>query len=294
MLYMYCTSTGMSKLPIRFLVLKDLCSNPAIIIITKRGGGKTWVCRSFLNHFRDIPVGIIISHTEKTDPFFKKFFPDLFIYNSYKPDIFRKIIERQIKIREKAERKKAEGKYIDTRLLLLMDDCLSNSKEWSKDEALKEILFNGRHLDITYILTMQTPMAIPPELRTNFDYVLLLYTDNYGEQRKFYEHYTGMFPTFNAFKEVYDKLTENYGVMVIKKRDAACRDLSNKIFHFKATDMNPSMIGCKQMLNYHNYNYDKDWLKKSFVDTFDVNSIVKKRGTERFTVEKIGCNGKPI
>lgn len=281
-----------NKLQIKELELHSMCANPAIVIITKRGGGKTWVCRSLLNRFRDIPVGIIISHTEKTDPFFQNFFPDAFIYNVYKPAIFQKIIARQVAIREKAAQKAKQGKKLDTRILLLMDDCLSNSKDWSKDEALKEILFNGRHLDITYILTMQAPLGIIPELRTNFDYVFLLYTDNFNEQKKFFDHYTGMFPNFNAFKEVYDRLTENYGVMVIKKREAG-RAIEDKVFHYKASKISPAMIGCRQMKKYHDRNYDPEWLKKSFQNTFDINSFVKKRNVGIFDVEKLDKSGKP-
>lgn len=280
-----------STLTINEFNLKNMCKNPAIVIITKRGGGKTWVCRSLLNHFRDIPVGIIISHTEKTDTFFGNFFPDAFIYNDYKTEIFNKIIQRQIMIKEKAAKYEKMGKKIDTRIFLLMDDCLSDSKTWSKDNALKEILFNGRHYDITYILTMQAPLGITPELRTNFDYVMLLYTDNFNEQNKFYQHYTGMFPSFGAFKEVYDKLTENYGVMIIVKRNAG-RDLNEKIFHYKAKNMDPSMIGCKQMINFHNANYDKNWLKKTMLTHFDVSTLMKKKNAPSFSVEKVDQSGK--
>jgi hypothetical protein len=282
-----------NKLQIKELDLQTMCANPAIVLICKRGGGKTWCCRSLLNRFRDIPVGIIISHTEKTDPFFQDFFPDSFIYNVYKPEIFKKILARQVAIREKAAIKLKNGKKIDTRILLLMDDCLSNSKDWSKDEALKEILFNGRHLDITYILTMQAPLGIIPELRTNFDYVFLLYTDNFNEQKKFFDHYTGMFPNFNAFKEVYDTLTENYGIMVIKKREASSRLISDKVFHFRANKINPAMLGCRQMKKYHDRNYDSDWLRKSLQNTFDINSFVKKRNVGVFEIEKIDGSGKP-
>lgn len=264
------------KLQINELNLKELHTiKPSIVIITKRGGGKTWVCRSLLNEFRDIPVGIIISHTEKSDPFFQKFFPDSFIYNEYKPVIFRKIIARQQRIKEKNQRLAKEGKKIDTRLFLLMDDCLSSNKEWTKDTALREILLDGRHLDITYILTMQTPLGVPPEMRDNFDYVFLLYTDNYTEQRKFYEHYTGMFPTFNLFKDVYDRLTENYGCMVIKKRNPG-HNISDKIYYFKAENIQPQMIGCRQLLKYHKRNYDNEWYKKSIYNKFDVDKIIKR------------------
>jgi len=280
------------KLQIRELELSKMCKNPAIIIITKRGGGKTWVCRSLLDHFRDIPVGIIISHTEKTDPFFSNFFPPAFIYDEYRPQIFQRIIARQAAIQEKAKNKLKSGKKIDTRLLLLMDDCLSNSKDWSKDESLKEILFNGRHYDITYILAMQSPMAITPELRENFDYAFLLYTDNVSQQKKLFEHYTGMFPTLNAFKEVYDRLTENYGVMVIKKRDVSSRAISDKIFHFKANNISPQMIGCRQMVRFNDHNYDPNWFRKKTQGMFDINSFVKKRNSCSFDVEKLDAWGK--
>jgi len=281
----------MAKLQLGLFDLNNLCKNPAIVIITKRGGGKTWVCRSLLEHFRNIPVGIIISHTENTDSFFKNFFPDAFIYNEYKTEIFNKVIQRQIMIKEKAEKYLKLGKKIDTRIFLLMDDCLSDSKTWTKDTAIKEILFNGRHYDITYILTMQAPLGITPELRTNFDYVFLLYTDNFNEQKKFYEHYTGMFPSFGAFKEVYDEVTNDFGVMVIAKR-AVGRNLTDKIFHYKAKKIDPTMIGCKQLISFHKANYDKDWLKRSVMTQFDVRTLLKKKNATPFTVEKIGVNGK--
>lgn len=281
-----------NKLQIKELDLNSMCQHPSIVIITKRGGGKTWLCRTLLNHFRSIPVGIIISHTEKTDPFFSKFFPDAFIYNEYKPSIFQKIIQRQHAIREKAKKKREEGKMIDTRIILLMDDCLSSNKDWGHDENLREILFDGRHLDITYILTMQQPMGILPELRTNFDYVFLLYSDICSEQKKFYDHYTGMFPSFNAFKEVYDKLTENFGSMVIKKRDAG-RNITDKIFHFRAAKIDPPMMGCKQFIKFHERNYDEGWQAKLLRNTFNINDFVKKRNSCVFDVEKIDPTGKP-
>lgn len=277
-------------LKIKELSLNSLCENPSIVIVTPRGGGKSWLCRIFLNHFRDFPAGAIISHSEKSAPFFQTFFPDTFIYNKYKPNTFQKIIVRQIKIIEKAKRKAAQGKKIDTRIFLLMDDCLSDSKTWSKDKALCEILYDGRHLDITYILTMQQPMAIPPDLRANFDYVLFLYNDNMTELKKYYEHYTSMFPTFAAFKEVYDKLTVDHGVMVIKKRNAG-PTISDKVFHYKSSEIHPQTIGCKQLIRFHKNNYDADWLQKSFNNQFDINTFITRRNTVPFAVQKVDYYG---
>jgi len=280
-----------TSLLIKDLDLNTICPDPAIIIMAKRGSGKTWICRSLLEHFRNYPAGVIISHTEKIDPFFQKFFPDTFIYDKYDPVIFKKILARQVEILKKAELKKQQGKKIDTRLFLLMDDCLSDSKEWSKDEALKEILFDGRHYHITYILTMQEPMAILPSLRTNFDYVFLLFSDDMNVQEKYFKQYTGMFPNFSSFKKVYDKLTEDYGAMVLKKRECG-REIPDKVFHYKSKNVEPKMMGCKQLVKFHERNYDKNWLDKAMQNTFNINSYIKKRNTCNFDVKKIDSRGK--
>jgi hypothetical protein len=278
-----------NELYIKQFSLSQLCSNPAIVVIAKRGSGKTWVCRSLLDHLRSIPVGVIISKSEKTDPFFQNFFPDSFIYGGYDPIIFKKILSRQMRIREKAKRKREQGKKIDTRIFLLMDDCLSDSKTWGKDENLKEILYNGRHYDITYILTMQYPMGIPPDLRANFDYIFLLYIDNTDEQTKIYKYYTGMFPSLSAFKQVFLRLTENYGVMVVVKRGAG-RLLNEKVYHYKAKSINPRMLGCKQLIKYHEKNYNKDWVRQSIQNEFDPSTWLNKKNN--FSVKKLDDQGK--
>jgi hypothetical protein len=84
---------------------------------------------------------------------------------------------------------------------------------------------------------------------------------------------------------VYDSLTENYGVMVIVKRDAG-RELSDKIFHYKAQSEQLKMIGCKQMVRFHKKNYDRSWLDRSFQQTFDINSFLKRKSNS-FSVEKV-------
>ncbi len=63
-------------------------------MIAKRASGKSWVCRSILRHFRDIPVGIIIAPTEKmaNPPFYSEFFPDTYIHYEYRSEIIEKLV----------------------------------------------------------------------------------------------------------------------------------------------------------------------------------------------------------
>ena len=50
-------------------------------------------------------------------------------------------------------------------------------EECSKDPLIYELMYNGRHYKILFMLTMQTPLGIKPDLRSNFDYFFLLATD---------------------------------------------------------------------------------------------------------------------
>ena len=86
------------------------------------------------------------------------------------------------------------GKIIDPRTYIVMDDCLSSKGSWMRDKPILELLFNGRHYEIMYILTMQFPLGIPPDLRVNFDYIFLMAEDTLSNLKRIFDHYAGCFP----------------------------------------------------------------------------------------------------
>lgn len=276
------------KLPIQEFTLDEMCINPSIIMIAKRGSGKSWITKALLFKNADVPVGIIISPTEKDSPFFSDFFPDTFIFYKYESKILRKILLRQKLILKKSREKKSMGKYIDPRAIVVMDDCLASKGTWAKDPLVYELLFNGRHRQITYILTMQFPLGITPDLRANFDYVFLLAEDVTSNLKRIYEHYAGMFPDFNSFRQVFRQLTEDFGAMVIKNRGARS-NLFDKIAYYKAPDLlgKTTVMGCKQFRKYHEKNYDKDWEEKAFQMDYEEYLLDKKKTKTSIVVKKM-------
>lgn len=249
-----------NKLPIQEFVFSDMVDNPSIIMIAKRGSGKSWITKAIMHKCADIPVGIVISPTDNVEPFFIDFFPDSFIFYKYDSKILRKLLTRQDLILRKARKKKLEGKFIDPRAIMVMDDCLATKGSWAKDQLFSELMFNGRHKHITYLLTMQYPLGISPELRSNFDYVFLLAEDITSNLKRLYEHYAGMFPDINSFKQVFRQLTESFGAMVIKNRGSRT-NLFDKIAWYKAPDLRNTKLkfGCGQFRTYHDKNYIQDW-----------------------------------
>ena len=261
--------------------MKDMCENASIVMIAKRGSGKSWVTRAILDYFRKIPAGIIIAPTDKMSSFYGQFFPDSFIYYEYSSEIIEAVLQRQAALIDKQKEKTKKGKTLDVRGFIIMDDCLGRSKGWSNDESIKELLFNGRHYKLMYILTMQFPLGIGPSLRSNFDYIFLLATDNNSEMKKMYEHYAGMFPDLASFKQVFEGLTRQFGSMVIINRGQR-ENFLDKIKWYKApSDLDKIFLdyGCKQFRYFHKKNYNENWKNKA--SGFDMNEFVNKKKKSR-------------
>jgi len=267
-------------------------SNPSIVLIAKRGSGKSVFVRDILQHFsRTIPMGIVISKTERVSPFFKEFVPDMYIYDEFDSGVIKKLLGHQEKNKEKAERRKKQGKETNVKSFIVMDDCLSDGGTWAKDPTIKELLFNGRHFDITYILTMQHPMGIKPDLRLNFDYIVLLADNNWNNQKKLYEQYAGIFPNFEAFRQAFNQLTEDYGAMIIVNRGAS-NDIFDKVFYYKAHnyDIDKSKklvtVGGGQYRKFAEDNTNKGYAKSRYIDD-NVDMTRKTLVNHKLIVNKI-------
>ena len=249
--------------------------HPRIVMIAPSGSGKSWIVRNILHEMRDIPCGSIIAPTDKMNKFYDDFMPASFIHHEYKPEIIPNILGRQGKILEKNEQRLIAGKKpIDPRSFLVMDDCMADKDKWIKDPKMLEIMNQGRHFKLTYILTMQYCLGIQPELRTQFNYIFLLGDDNAASRKKIWEHWAGVFPKFDLFEQVFLQVTNDYGCMVINNR-IKTTDLSKKVFWFKAKKVPEFKIGIPQYLKFHEERYDPEYQNKQ--QLFDVLNYGSKK-----------------
>jgi energy-coupling factor transporter ATP-binding protein EcfA2 len=246
-------------------MLMQIAKNPTVAMIAKRGSGKSTAIRAIMDYYKDIPGGNIISKTEKMSPFFSCFFPDLFIFYDYTTEIVQNLLDRQEDIKDKRfrkERKKKNPSTVDTRAWLIMDDCLAQKGKWAKDGPILEVFLNGRHYDLFFVLTMQYPLGIGPDLRSNFDFIFIFFSNYINIQRKIWEQYAGMFDTFDSFKFVFNKCTTNYGCMVINNRINS-ENVEDIVYWWRAEDKElTDFIGHKSFVAHHNKFYDKHYLRK--------------------------------
>jgi len=231
--------------------LNQMVPNPSILIIAKRGSGKSYVTRELVHHFRDIPCGAVISPAEQMNKTYGYFFPDLYIHHKLDDELVKNIL-----VRQRSVIGENEHDTIDPRSLLVMDDCLHMSPLDEK-RSVKEVLMNGRHYEMTYIATINSPTGLSPDLRANFDYVFIMADSNPSSRRKLWQNYCGMFENFDEFEDIFDECTKDYRSMVIGNRDPT----GAKVCWFKAADRKFT-FGSKDFLEIHKELYDPDCMHK--------------------------------
>jgi hypothetical protein len=209
-----------------------------IVMIGARGRGKSTIVLDYLFHNQDIPFVCCISPTDIYNSTFTPHIPSRFIFAKYTPELVANFVKRQRHMKSKKTQAVmgiGEAAYAnaDCRGLLLMDDCLAESKGWNTDASLKWIFLNGRHADISFVLTMQYQMGIPPEYRSNIDWVFICKENKKVERDKLWKYYAGIFPTIAMFEQIFMSCTTDKKCMVINQLAESSR-LEDQVYWFKA------------------------------------------------------------
>ena len=250
------------SLRLRKFNIKDIKDDKVVVLIGKRDTGKSFLCRDILYHHQHIPVGTVISGTEAANSFYGKLLPSLFIHEEYSPPIIERVLKRQkMCIQQINKDKETMGKSVlDPRAFLILDDCLYD-QTWVRDPNIRSLFMNGRHFKILFMITMQFALGIPPNLRTNIDYVFILRENIISNRKRIYDHYAGMFSTFDEFCQVMDACTEDFECLVINN-NAKSNKITDQVFWYKADPHPDFRIGAPEFWEMHNrmYNqsHDKD------------------------------------
>lgn len=185
-----------------------------VCIIGKRRTGKTFALRELLFHMRHIPVGIAMSPTERSNSFFGAFVPDVFIYDDFNTDAINAVLTRQERICEARKMGQVKGLPKDPHVFVVADDCMYDKKNW-RSTTVRNCFMNGRHWFLFFVFTMQYCVDIPPDLRSNIDYVIVFRESVMAQKEKLYQYFFGMFPNKQEFIRVFDEVTVDYDYMVL-------------------------------------------------------------------------------
>jgi hypothetical protein len=259
----------------------DENKGPVVVLIGRRDTGKSFLVRDLLYYHQDIPIGTVISGTEAGNGFFAAHVPKLFIHDEYNTAIIENILKRQKTVMKqiKKEMEAYKRTTIDPRAFVILDDCLYDNK-WTKDKMMRLLFMNGRHWKVMLIITMQYPLGIPPNLRTNIDYVFILREPYIANRRRIWENYAGMFPTFESFCQVMDQCTEHFECLVINN-NAKSNKLQDQIFWYKAANHSNFRLGSKEF-----WELSKDIDSDEDDEIYDPNSVKKRGAGPKINVRK--------
>ena len=272
----------LKKFDMRSISFKpDENKGPVIVLIGRRDTGKSYLVRDVLYYHQDIPIGTVISGTEAGNGFYSKHVPRLFIHDEYNTAIIENILKRQKTVLKQVKREieAYRRSKLDPRAFVILDDCLYDAS-WTKDKMMRLLFMNGRHWKIMLVITMQYPLGIPPNLRTNIDYVFILREPYIANRKRIWENYAGMFPTFESFCQVMDQCTENYECLVINNNSKSNK-LHDQIFWYKAEPHGDFKLGSKDF-----WEISKDINSDDEDELYDPNSQRKKGSGPKISVKK--------
>ena len=257
-------------------MIKDRCEidsrkSPMMVVIGKKDTGKSFLVKDILFHTQNaFPVGTVISGTEVANEFFQHMVPSKLIHDKYKPEIVTNVIKRQLAIKTRRNQDKHStggNSHVDPRAFLILDDCLYDAT-WIREESTRYVFMNGRHIDLMTIITMQYPLGVTPNLRTNVDFIFILRETMIGNRKRIYENYAGMFPTFEMFCQFMDQCTENYECLVICN-GVASNKLEDQVFWYKASEHPPFKL-CDDALWIDNKPFSSSMLAAEEYDPMSV------------------------
>lgn len=238
------------------------------LVIGRRRTGKSWIARDILFHKQHLPVGIAMSGTEEGNGFYSNIIPDSFVYNKYDPDTLRTVMVRQKKL--------VHANHPFPNAFVILDDCAYDRKIFLGDTPLREMFMNGRHWKLFTLITLQWVMDMPPDLRQNIDYVIVLKDNIRKNLKKLHENFFGIIDDFNQFVEIMRQVTEQHGALVLDNTSDS-NDITKMLFWFKARPRHFRM-GTSEYWRQHNKRYNPKHMLE------DLMTAPKRRST--LVVEK--------
>lgn len=242
------------NLQIRKFNPKTIDDCRVILLIGKRNTGKSVLAKDLLYHKRHLPAGVVMSGTEEGNGWYSGWVPDSFIYNDFDKSVIEGVIDRQRRL-SKADKAK--------NVFLVLDDCLYD-KKLLREKCMRALFMNGRHWKVYMLLTAQYMMDVPPDIRSQIDYVFVLRENILQNRKRLYDTFFGVFPSFDVFCQVMDKCTENYECLVLDNTSRSNK-IEDTVFWYKARVRDNFRLGSPLFWRFHSNNYDPDHDEKTLM-----------------------------
>jgi hypothetical protein len=98
-------------------------------------------------------------------------------------------------------------------LCIVLDD-LSHKKDIYRDDVMRELMYDGKHMGIFLIINTHYTMCVDHAVRDQIEYVFAMKDGSHAKMKSVFENFFTSIATFNLFKSIYRPLTSSYRAMV--------------------------------------------------------------------------------
>jgi hypothetical protein len=231
----------MARVNIRKFDPSKMRSNSIVLLLGKRGTGKSTLLKDLMFHMRNkLDFGLAMSPTEECTSDLAAYMPSSCIYGNFSSDKVETLLEEQ---------RRAVRRGSSRQVFLLLDDCMYDKKVL-KGTNIRNLFMNGRHRNIFFISCQQYVTDMPPELRGQVDYVFALREPIIANKERLWKFFFGMFSSLQDFTQVMDRCTQNFDCLVF---DATSKStaVEDCVFWYRADLHGDFQVGNPSYLRYH-------------------------------------------
>ena len=195
-----------------------------VLVVGRRGSGKSTVARDILYAHRHIPYGVVFSGTEEANGAYGTIIPPLFLYTKYDDTILKRLLDRQKAACQNGGR--------PSPAFVVLDDCLFE-KGVLKSPTMRELLLNGRHFKLFTVIIAQSLQDLPPAARGSFDFCVFAREPSRATQKRIWELWLASIPTYRACCQLLDQTTCDYSTLIVNNLSVSS-NLSDSLFWYRS------------------------------------------------------------
>jgi len=166
--------------------------NSTITVYGKRGTGKSFFVRWFMDSYKDyFPWGWVFTKTKHNDQY-QIMMPDKYIIKDFSCDILEKIMKRQLAARAHYEKQDDSEEPFNPLAYVIWDDYMGDDIKFNA--KLYEYYCLGRHYGTMNFYCAQHRAITPPVIRQNTDLAILFNSDAHQHLEGLAEDFAGKYP----------------------------------------------------------------------------------------------------
>lgn len=185
---------------------------PTILMVGKRASGKSTLSAALASMYPYIPKWAAFCGNASSKKYWSKRFGPCGEASTYEVKdqdrtalrSLRRIMEFQNNIVKEYEDVRHEEVPLEYSLGVIFDDVTSK-RSLRRSAELEELFSNGRHLRMLIIVCVQYLKQLPPAIRTNSDYIMILY--NSKQTLKILHDEYVQDPSYDTFVQLAEKVT---------------------------------------------------------------------------------------